>query len=111
MKPSLVLIDPDELFFRQHPSRQAHIRNAIGDEQHGEFMSLGDHDRNRRRIIAWKVPANCKIRGFANRILTIPFLALADETIADEDHILLPMINEVMVGAAKRLGIAPGRVT
>jgi hypothetical protein len=38
-------------------------------------------------------------------------LALADETIADEDHILLPMINEVMVGAAKRLGIAPGRVT
>lgn len=60
------------------------------------FEVLGLHDRNRRRILTWKAPANgCLFR--------IPFVAHADETIENEDAILLPMLDDMMSEAKRRM--------
>ena len=88
-------LDPDALFFQQHPDRYAHIRlprkelvknqqRAVQyqDEAQGEFWSLGDHDKSRRRIILWRVPKDNAFYDPANpQSLKIPFLAFSDETI------------------------------
>ena len=106
---------PDEQFFAQHPDRRAHIRlpertphrdsqRAVRylDECELEFRSLGPHQLNRRRIILYRVPKdNPMFNKDQQQILKIPFLAFADETIEDEDHILLPMIHRIMMDAAK----------
>jgi hypothetical protein len=108
--------DPDSQFFTQHSDRQAHIRmpqkqmvtnrqrgTRVADECEGEFWSLGEHARDRRRIIAWRIP---KDNPFYDRnkpqILKIPFLAFADETIEDTDEILLPIVHEIMQDALKK---------
>ena len=110
--------DPDAVFFAQHKDRQAHIRvpgkvleidkqraaNYV-DECRGEFWSLGPHDKSRRRILLWKVPAtNPMYDKKKPQILKIPFLAYADETIEDTDAVLLPIIHELMEGAKARYG-------
>jgi len=46
----------DKIFFQKYPDRFSHIRKPHSDECQGEFWSLGDHDRKRRRIILWRVP-------------------------------------------------------
>lgn len=87
----------DKRFFTQHPDRHAHIRLPYRDECAGEFWSLGDHNRTRRRILLWRVPKNNpyweKLR---EPILKLPMLAFADETIEDRDDILLPIIEGIM---------------
>ncbi len=110
------MADPDSQFFADHPDRQAHIRfpqkhmvinrqrgTRVAYECEGEFWSLGEHDRDRRRIIAWRIP---KDNPFYDRnkpqILKIPFLAFADETIEDTDDILLPIVHEIMQDALKK---------
>ncbi len=97
------LIDTDAAFFRDHRDRQARIRNAIGDESAGEFMSLGPHDRARRRIIAWQVPRNAKMA--AGKILKISFLVFSDESIRDDDETLLPILHEIIIDAANKHNI------
>ena len=112
------VIDTDEQFFKDHPDRQAHIRSPkkvpaidgqravrLGDEMEGEFWSLGDHDRKRRRVLLWKVPQDRwpsipNHDGKTVPIMKIPFLAYSDETIEDQDDILLPILHEVMQGAS-----------
>lgn len=111
------LLDPDAQFFAQFPDRRAHIRMPfprvlVRNKQRAmvwapecelEFRTLGEHDVLRRRIILWKVPIGNPYRKDKNpQILKIPFLAFADETIADEDAVLLPIIEEIMVDAAKK---------
>lgn len=92
-------------FFRRYPARVAHIRAAYAAEQDGEFWSLGSHERNRRRIILWRVPEGNPYYDPVKRpLLRIPFLAFADETISDTDEVLVPIIDEVMRDAAKRYG-------
>jgi hypothetical protein len=104
--------DIDAQFFTQHPDRQARIRLPGGpapyrDKQRSvhllseselQFRSLGPHDKSRRRILVWRVPAD---RGeHANSLMKIPFLAFADETIEDRDDVLLPILHEIMKQAA-----------
>lgn len=103
----------DEQFFQQHKDRQAHIRlpgapRPVRDEQRAvrylsecelEFRSLGPHDKSRRRIIAFRTSSNHATH--PNAILKIPFLAFSDETIEDRDDVLLPILTEIMVEAAK----------
>ncbi len=112
------VIDPDALFFAQHPDRYAHIRKpvkvlarnqqrAVGyvDECEGEFWSLGSHDLKRRRIILWRVPPdNVHYDPIKPQILKIPFILFGDETVEDRDDILLPIIHEMMVSAAQKQG-------
>ncbi len=107
---ALVHSRSDEGFFADHPDRHAHIRRAYQGECEGEFWSLGDHKRERRRIILWRVPegsphyAELKQREKGKvPVLKIPFLAYADETIEDSDTILLPIVHTIMIEAAARM--------
>lgn len=104
-------MDQDAQFFAQHPDRQACIRLpakvAHRDQQRAvryldeceiEFRHLGGHDPKRRRIIAFKLPANHP--NHPNHIMKIPFLAFADESISDDDATLLPIVHSIMLQAA-----------
>lgn len=105
-------MDQDAQFFRQHPDRQARIRlpskemhrdrqRAVRylDESELQFRSLGFHDVRRRRILVWRTPANHP--SHPNTIIKVPFLAFADEEIADRDDVLLPLIDSLMREAAR----------
>lgn len=105
------MIDPDAQFFLQHPDRQARIRlpakvahrsqqRAVRylDEEELPFRALGPHDPKRRRIIAYRFPPDHP--QVPNRIMKIPFLAFADETIRDDDETLLPIVHEIILQAA-----------
>lgn len=91
----------DGVFFKEHPDRRFHIRNAYKDEQKGEFWSLGPHEEKRRRIILTRVDFENKPLP-NNKVLKIPFLAFADETIEDTDDTLFPIIRDIMVEAYRR---------
>lgn len=103
MTARLRLIDTDAQFFAQWPQRLTLIRAPIGDESRAEFVSLGPHDASRRRIIIYKVPRENKIS--PGKILKIPILLFSDESIENNDDILLPMIFDLMKNAANRYGI------
>lgn len=112
--------DPDSQFFTQWPDRHAHIRlprqvlvrtrqraTYYEPENEREFRTLGGHDPKRRRIILWRVPAdNPAYDPKQPPILKIPFLAFADEEIADRDDVLLPIVHEIMSDAAMKYGSA-----
>ena len=113
MTVTLVKNDPDSQWFGQHPDRQSHIRNPIKilvtdkqrgtryvEENEGEFWSLGDHNKDRRRILLWKVPpTNPFYDPKKPAILKVPFLLFSDETCEDRDDILLPILHEIMLNA------------
>jgi hypothetical protein len=72
----------------------------------GEFWSLGEHNKDRRRILLWRVPESHPAYDPKEmKILRIPFLLFSDETIDDTDSTLLPIIHEIMVNAAKKQGV------
>ena len=87
-------VDADAQFFADHPDRQTHIRNARPGESEAEFRALGAHDVRRRRVLLWKLPDDAPIG--AGKIADVPFLAFADEAIADDDATLLPVLNRIM---------------
>lgn len=108
----------DEEFFTTFPLRQARIRKPdlvqhtdkqrsvrYLDENELEFRSLGGHDRARRRIIVWRVPpSNPHYDPLQQKLLKIPFLAFADETIEDSDHVILPILEQIMQDARQHHG-------
>jgi len=97
---ALIFDNSDKNFFQDHPDRQAHIRLPYAGEADGEFWSLGEHNRARRRILIWRVPYdNPHYDKLRQPLLKIPFLAFADETIEDTDEILLPIIHTIMMEA------------
>ena len=81
---SIIWANVDKTYFQRHPQRRTHIRNAYKDEMRGEFWSLGEHDSNRRRILLCRVDNEGNFLP-DNKVLKIPFLAFADETIEDDD--------------------------
>lgn len=103
----------DEQFFAIFPDRQTRIRKpaltlvsnkqrAIGyvDECEREFRSLGAHNKDRRRILLYRLPKdNIHYDPDKPQILKIPFLLFGDETVEDRDDILLPIIHEIMENA------------
>ncbi len=91
----------DGSYFRRYPARFFHIRNAYQGECAGEFWSLGPHEINRRRIILCRADVNMKPLP-DNKVLKIPFLAFADESIEDDDDVLFPIVRDIMVDAFKR---------
>jgi hypothetical protein len=111
-------IDEDSLFFRTHPDRYAHIREPrkmlvklpsramkYVDESAGEFWSLGDHEKNRERILLWRVPeSHPNYDPKEVQILRVPFLQFSDEQIEDTDAVLLPILHQIMQDAAKKQG-------
>lgn len=91
-------LDPDDVWFRTHAGRFAHIRTPYEQECESDFKTLGDHDRTRRRIVCVRVPEY-------SHIMRIPFLLFSDEEIADDDVILLPLVHEMMEAAASENGM------
>lgn len=85
----------DALFFVGHPTRMSHIRKPYIGEHEAEFQTLGYHEFNRRRILLTRVDFERKFLP-DNKLLKIPFLLNADETVEDTDDVLLPIIEEVM---------------
>lgn len=107
MTDRIILPNSDEAFFAQHPDRKARIRKLLFvDEFEAEFRTLRGHAYDRRRIIALRVQPG-PLRG--QPIICIPFLLFADETIADDDKTLLPIVDEMMRDAAKSYGMKPKR--
>ena len=101
----IILPGSDEAFFQEHRDRNFRIRLPTGpNEFRYEFSTLGDHAYDRRRIIACRgfIP-------FGPKVMAIPFLAFADETIEDNDETLKPIVDEMMHDAAKGYGIKPSR--
>lgn len=97
----------DETWFADHPDRNFRIRVPARDrkrvsetEYEREFRSLGDHKRDRRRIIVSRNPAP-----YGPRLMPIPFLLFADETVEDRDDILGPIFHEIMKQAGQQMGI------
>ena len=88
----------DKNFFCQHLDRKAHIRLPFENECAGEFWQMGEHNRTRRRILLCRCDAQGQFLP-EGRVMKIPFLLFADETVEDRDDILLPIIQEIMQGA------------
>ncbi len=102
----------DIQFFKDHPDRKARIRlpqkhthidrqRAVRylDEQELAFRQLGPHDVGRRRIIVYRVPGDHPTH--AHHLMQIPFLLFADESIEDDDKVLLPLVHRIMLDASK----------
>jgi len=108
----------DEQFFQLFPDRNYHIRKPlkqvavdkqrsahIMDECEAEFRSLGPHNKDRRRLLLYRVPRdNPWFDPRKPPILTVPMLAFADEDIEDTDEVLAPILRDIMVDARKRYG-------
>lgn len=107
MIDKILLPNADEAFFAAHRDRFFRIRKPANDREFElEFQSLGPHERHRRRVIVVRVQP----RGMQGRpLLPIPFLLFADETVADNDATLRPIVDELMRDAAEDYGIKPRR--
>jgi hypothetical protein len=113
------MTDQDAQFFADYPDRRARIRlpakefvknrqRAAGvvDEMEAEFRTLGDHNRDRRRVLVLRVPEISPFYDPVRRpLLKIPFLLFADETVEDNDEVLLPLVHQIMMDAAKEHGM------
>lgn len=97
-----VFAQSDARFFAAHADRKAHIRKPYAGECEQEFRTLGGHDWNRRRILLTRVDYERKPLP-DNKIMKVPFLTFADESIEDRDDILLPIIDEIMQDAKARI--------
>jgi hypothetical protein len=110
------MLAEDAQFFKQHPDRYAHIREPrqvlvklpsrqvkYVPEMQGEFWSLGDHNKDRRRILLWRVPEGHPAYDPKEvKILRIPFLLFSDESIEDTDAVLLPILHQIMTDAQRK---------
>jgi hypothetical protein len=100
----------DEEFFATHKDRNYRIREPVkiltktkqramvySEELEAEFLSLGPHKRDRRRIIVWRVPpGNPWYDPRKPLLMPIPFLLFGDETVEDNDEVLRPIMAEIM---------------
>src|SRR5262245_4797773 len=88
----------DGQFFADRPDRYCHIRKPYSGECEVEFRSLGDHVKDRRRIVLWRVPSDhVYFDPRRPQILKIPFLLFADETVEDTDEVLRPIVHHLMI--------------
>jgi len=101
----------DEEFFATHKDRQSRIRQPsklltktkqramrYEEECELEFLQLGPHKRDRRRILVWRVPPDSPwYSQMKQPLLKIPMLLFSDESVEDDDAVLLPMIHQLML--------------
>ena|SRR5215472_19193961 len=108
----------DETFFQIYPDRNYHIRKPMleliktkqratyyAEECEAEFLSLGPHNKDRRRLILYRIPRDSPWYDPRKPpILKVPMLAFADESIGDDDAILAPILHGIMEDARERYG-------
>jgi len=110
----IILPQSDEAWFREHPDRNFRIRAPKDAREFAyEFSSIGadNYPRERRAVIAMRsfTAGDEKMfgrpGGLLPRIMQIPFLKFADETIEDNDKTLAPIVREMMGQAKGRYGL------
>lgn len=89
------MTDPDITWFALRPDRMSHIRPVRFGEAEIEFQTLGDHESSRRRMIIVRVPDGIH----EGALMWIPFLQFGDEEVEDSDHILMPIVHQLMMEA------------
>ena len=107
-------MDEDAQWFSDHLDRKARIRQPAMqrhvDKQRSvrflaecelEFRSLGPHDKTRRRILLTRIDFHGEPLP-EGKVIKIPFLTFGDESIEDTDEVLLPIIRDLMLEAARR---------
>lgn len=96
-RPSYPPLNFDHEWFIDHGDRKTRIRLPGDGEFIEEWRMLGMHHESRRRVLVWRVPENNpKRRLVADGLMRIPFLKYADETIEDNDAVLLAILDEMM---------------
>jgi hypothetical protein len=108
----------DEAFFQMFPTRNYHIRKPdlvlekdkqrrvrYVEECEQEFLALGPHPKDRRRLILYRIPRDSPwFDPRKPKILKVPFLMFADESIEDDDAVLAPILHGIMEDARQRYG-------
>ena len=96
-RPSYPPLNDDVPWFHNHPHRETRVREPADREFIEEWRMLGMHHESRRRVLVWRVPENNPKRHLvADGLMRIPFLKYADETIEDNDAVLLAILDEMM---------------
>ena len=96
-----VIKETDAQWFSRFPKRVARIRLPAAGESEVEFLSLGPHAADRRRMLILRILAGPMKGKFTKLELVIN----DDKEVEDEDRILLPLVHEVMGRAARHWGI------
>ena len=94
----------DEQWFRDHKDRECRIRLPEPGEKESDFRTLGYHQANRRRIIVVRAHG-ALAKNLGIKVMRIPYLLFADETVEDTDQILAPIVHRVMQEAAREHGM------
>lgn len=89
----------DERWFSQHPDREVRIRVPEAGESESDFRTLGLHSLRRRRIIAVRAHGALAAR-MKIKVMRIPYLLFADETVEDTEENLRPIVDRLMREAA-----------
>ena len=106
----------DARFFSENPERYYHIRKParagdvvidkqraahIADEMEAQFLSLGAHDKERRRVLIWRVgPGNPFYNPDRPQLIKVPIILFDDEKCFDSDDYLGPILHHVMLNAS-----------
>ena len=94
-------MNDDPIYFKQRPKRQTRIRTPTSGEFSHAWTMLGMHDHSRRRVLVWVVPKDNPGRSqIPDGLMRIPFLLNADESVEDDDRVLLPILADLMKAAA-----------
>ena len=106
----------DARFFSEHPERNYHIREPakavdvvidkqraahVVDEMEAQFLSLGTHDKKRRRVLIWRVgPGNPFYNPDAPQLIKVPIILFDGEECVDSDDCLGPILHHVMMNVS-----------
>ena len=95
------MLNDDVRWFKQLPRRQTRIRVPAPGEFSASWLAMGDHDATRRRVLVWRVPKNNPGRKLIpDGLMRIPLLLRADESVENDDKVLLPILDGLMREAA-----------
>jgi hypothetical protein len=95
------MLNDDVRWFKQLKLRQTRIRVPVPGEFSASWPATGDHDATRRRVLVWRVPKNNPGRKLIpDGLMRIPLLLRADESVENDDKVLLPILDWLMREAA-----------
>jgi hypothetical protein len=89
----------DVRWFMKHRHRCSRIRASEKGEAENDFLRLGDHDRERRRMIILRIPDG----PHHGALIWMPVVLYSDETVENTDEVLMPIVHEFMQEARGEL--------
>ena len=110
----------DARFFSENPERYYHLREParagyvvidkqraahVADEMEAEFLALGAHDKERRRVLVWRVgPDNPFYNPDRPPLIKVPIILFDGEECIDSDDYLGPILHHIMMNVSKCVG-------